>query len=121
MDYVPTKDAAFLLWAKNLLTYVQAHLTAFNIQDSVFQPLLNLNTAWEAAYAKAIDPNRGMVDIAEKNRERKALEKALRGFVKAFLLYSPFVSDKDRNEMQLPVHDTKPTPVPANSTIPLPK
>ena len=118
MDYIPKKDSAFMVWARNLLLYVQANLVAFNIQDTVLQPILVLNTAWEAAYAKALDPNRGPVDIAEKNRAREALEKALRNFVKAFLLYSPFVSDKDRNEMQLPIHDKKPTPVPPPATFP---
>ena len=118
MTLIPTKDAAFAAWIRNLLPYVQAHLTAFNIQDAVFQPLLTLNSAWETAYAKALDPNRGPVDIAEKNRVREALEKELRSFIKAFLLYSPFVSDKERNEMQLPIHDTKPTPVPPPTTFP---
>ncbi|MDR0635844.1 MAG: hypothetical protein LBF87_02045 [Treponema sp.] len=118
MAYVPTKDAAFAAWVKSLLAYVQVHLTAFNIQDAVFQPILALNADWEAAYAKALNPNRGPVDIAEKNRAREALEKALRAFIKAFLLYSPFVSDKERNEMQLPIHDRKPTPVPPPSTFP---
>jgi hypothetical protein len=118
MDYVPKKDSVFEVWVKSLLAYVQAHLTAFNIQDAVFQPLLDLNMAWETAYAKTLDPNKGAVDVADKNRARDTLEKALRSFVKAFLLYSPFVSDTDRDEMQLPIHDTKPTPVPPPATYP---
>jgi hypothetical protein len=118
MDNIPKKDSAFVVWVEILLAYVQAHLTAFNIQDAVFQPLLNLHAAFKAAYEKALDPNRGPVDIAEKNRTRDALEKALRNFIKAFLLYSPFVSDKDRDEMKLPIHDTKPTPIPPPSTFP---
>jgi hypothetical protein len=97
---------------------VQAHLTAFNIQEVVFKPLLDLNADWEAAYAKALDPNKGTVDVADKNRARNALEKAVRAFVKAFLLYSPFVSDKDRDEMQIPIHDTKPTSVSPPTTFP---
>lgn len=59
MAYIPTKDAAFAVWVKSLLTYLQAHLTAFHIQDPVFQPPLNLNLAWEAACAKVLSPNRG--------------------------------------------------------------
>jgi hypothetical protein len=118
MSYVPKKDTAFAVWIASLIAYVQAHLPVFNIQEAVFQPLLDLHTAFKTAYTKALDPNRGPVDIAEKNRAREALEKALRGFVKAFLLYSPFVSDKDRDEMKLPIHDTKPTPTPPPSTYP---
>jgi hypothetical protein len=83
----------------------QAHLlAAFNIQDAVFQPLLALWNAFSTAYAKALNPNRIPVDIAEKNRMRKIFEKELRNFIKAFLEYSPFVSDFERNEMRLPAY-----------------
>jgi hypothetical protein len=118
MDYVPKKDSVFSIWVKMLLAYVQSHLKVFNIQDGVFQPLLDLHTKFEDAYAKSLDPNKGVVDTAEKNRSREVFEKALRSFIKAFLLYSPFVSDKDRDEMQLPVHDTTPTPTPPPTTFP---
>ncbi|MDR1398467.1 MAG: hypothetical protein LBJ41_00895 [Treponema sp.] len=118
MGYIPKKDVDFVIWVKGLIAYVQTHLTVFNIQDGIFQPILDLNTTWEAAYTKAIDPNKGTVDIANKNRAREALEKALRTFIKAFLLYSPFVSDNDRDKMRLPIHDTKPTPVPPPATFP---
>jgi hypothetical protein len=112
-DYIPKKDALFSAWVDSLLLYVQSHLAAFNIQDAVFQPLLALQTAFNNAYAKTLDPNRGRVDTAEKNRTRKAFEKALRDFVKAFLEYSPFVSDHDRDEMRIPIHDATPVPPPA--------
>jgi hypothetical protein len=118
MSYIPKKDAVFVVWEKNLLVYVQDHLASFNIQEAVFQPVLDLQTVFETAYTKALDPNRGTVDVADKNRARAAFEKALRSFVKAFLLYSPFVSDKDRDEMQIPIHDKTPTPVPPPATFP---
>jgi hypothetical protein len=118
MDYIPKKDSEFIAWVKNLLDYVQLYLKEFNILEAVFQPLLVLYAAFEAAYAKYLDPNSGAVDVAEKTRSRKILEKDVRAFVKAFLMYSPFVSDKDRDEMRLPIHDTKPTPTPAPSTYP---
>jgi hypothetical protein len=118
MGYVPIRDAVFADWAKKLLAYVQAHLAAFFIQDVVFNPLLALYAAFETAYNRSLDPNKGAIDTAEKNRARKALEKALRAFIKAFLLYSPFVSDRDRDAMQLPIHDTKPTPAPIPTTFP---
>jgi hypothetical protein len=118
MTNVPGRDADFFDWEKILLAYLQAHLTAFAIQQVVLTPLLALQTEFETAYARYLDPNRGPVDIAEKNRARAAFEKALRDFIKAFLLYSPYVSDKDRDEMGLPIHDTKPTPVPVPTSFP---
>jgi hypothetical protein len=118
MGYVPSKDATFFVWVRSLLTYVQPRLSAFNIQDAAFQPLLGLNTAWEAAYTKSLEPNRGSLDVADKNRTRAALDKALRSFIKAFLLYSPYVSNDDRNEMQIPIQDTKSRAVQPPATIP---
>jgi hypothetical protein len=118
MPFVPKKDVLFKDWASTLILYAQQHLAAFNIQDAVFQPLLASQAAFEAAYTKALDPNRGPVDVAEKNRTRSAFEKALRDFIKAFLEYSPFVSDADRDQMQIPIHDTTHTPVPPPETFP---
>jgi hypothetical protein len=118
MDYVPRKDSAFAVWASVLIAYVRDHLAAFNIQDSIFQALFILYTVFETAYNRTLDANKGVVDIAEKNRARAAFEKALRGFIKAFLLYSPFVSDKDRDEMRIPIHDTTATPTPPPTTYP---
>ncbi|MDR1216815.1 MAG: hypothetical protein LBK25_09050 [Treponema sp.] len=118
MANIPKSYPAFSDWEKNLLTHVQAHLTEFAIQQAVLTPLLALQTEFETAYARSLDPNRGPVDIAERNRARAAFEKALRAFIKAFLQYSPYVSDKDRDEMRIPIHDTTPTPVPVPTTFP---
>jgi hypothetical protein len=118
MPFIPSKDAAFAAWAANMMDITEAQLDEFHVPQDQFTPLKGLHTAFDAAYAKALEPNRGPVDIADKNTARAALEKALRGFIKAFLEYSPYVSDHWRREMGLPVHDTKPTPVPAPSSIP---
>jgi hypothetical protein len=118
MANIPKSNPAFSDWEKNLLTHVQANLTTFAIQPVVLDPLLVLQTEFETAYARALDPNKGSVDIAERNRARAAFEKALRAFIKAFLLYSLYVSDKDRDEMQIPIHDTTPTPTPVPTTFP---
>ncbi|MDR1216484.1 MAG: hypothetical protein LBK25_07370 [Treponema sp.] len=118
MDYIPRRDSVFVGWAKILLGYVQTRLVAFNIPDTIFQVLFALFTAFENAYNRTLDANKGPVDIAEKNRTRAAFEKALRSFIKAFLLYSPFVSDKDRDEMRIPIHDSTATPIPTPTTYP---
>jgi hypothetical protein len=114
----PKGNSAFAEWVKNLLAYMQAHLTEFSIQSAVLTPLLELYAAFLAAYNRALDPNKGPVDVAERNRTRAVFEKALRDFINAFLLYSPFVSDKDWDEMGLPIHDTKPTPTPVPTSFP---
>jgi hypothetical protein len=45
-------------------------------------------------------------------------EKTSRNFVKSNLAYNPKVSDADRENMGIPVHDTKPTPAPDITTRP---
>ncbi|MDR1215689.1 MAG: hypothetical protein LBK25_03300, partial [Treponema sp.] len=82
-NIVPGRDADFFDWEKVLLAYVQIHLTEFVIQQAILTALLGLQTEFEAAYARYLDPNRGPVDVAEKNRTRAAFEKALRDFIKA--------------------------------------
>ncbi|MDR2807697.1 MAG: hypothetical protein LBB43_01670 [Spirochaetaceae bacterium] len=117
-DYVPSKDADFSEWVKLLLLYVQAHLTAFNISSEALQPVLALQIAFDAAYAKTLDPNKGSVDVAEKNRTRQDLTRVLRAFIKGFLLYNPLVSSNDRDKMKIPTHATTHSPVPKPSTFP---
>ncbi|MDR0410465.1 MAG: hypothetical protein LBH75_00625 [Treponema sp.] len=103
---IPKKDSAFAVWSRNLLVYVQAHLAVFCIHKGVIQPLLDLQTTFETAYAKALTPDRDAVDTASKDHARDTFEKALYSFIKAFLLHSPFVSDNDRDEMQILAYDT---------------
>jgi hypothetical protein len=98
MAFVPTKDAEFAAWADNRMGITEAHLEEFPILTS----LKSLHTPFKVAYAKVLDPNRGPVDIADTNNARGVFEKALQGFIKAFLEYSPFVSDHRHRELGLP-------------------
>ncbi|WP_162510929.1 hypothetical protein [Treponema endosymbiont of Eucomonympha sp.] len=117
-DFIPHQDGAFLEWAKTLTSYVAAHLTGFNIQESALAPIQTLLADYQTAYDKAENPNRGKADVLAKNEARDALKAALRTFIKAYLTYNPEVTDVDKESMGLPLHDSTRTPVPAPSTIP---
>ena len=117
-DYIPSKDADFSEWVKLLIQYIQAHLIAFNITAEALQPIITLQAAFEAAYIKTLDPNKGSVDVAEKNRERTQLSKALRTFIKAYIMYNPLVSTNDRDKMSIPNHNASHSPIPKPSTFP---
>jgi hypothetical protein len=117
-DYIPHQDGAFLEWAKTLLTYVNPKLAAFNIPPSVLTPIQTQLTAYETAFKAAQNPNRGKVDVLNKNETKSILESLLRAFIKAYLIYNPAVSDADKESMGLPLHDPTRTPVPPPSTIP---
>jgi hypothetical protein len=117
-DFIPHQDGAFLEWAKNLVAYVTPKLTDFNIPQTALTPIQTQLTAYETAFEAAQNPNRGKIDVLNKNEAKSALESSLRAFIKAYLTYNPAVSDADKESMGLPLHDGTRTPVPPPSTIP---
>jgi hypothetical protein len=116
-DYIPVKEEAFLDWAKNLYAYAAVHYTAWNVPDPT-AALKTLLDAYEAAFAAALNPNRGRVDVLAKKDAKKALKKAVRVYVKAYLINNPLVTDEDRAAMGLPIHKTTRTPVLVPRTVP---
>jgi hypothetical protein len=116
-DYIPSADAAFLAWAQNLTAYVTQHFSAWNIPSpqTVLTPLL---TAFETAFEVCQNPNRGKLDTQKKNEARKGLEKEIRVYNKAYLLYNPAVADDDRTAMGLPVYSGTRHPVQPPTTSP---
>jgi hypothetical protein len=117
-DFIPHQDGAFLEWTKTLLAYVSPKLTAFNIPAETLTPIQGQMTAYETAFEAAQNPNRGKVDVLNKNEAKEALTASLRGFIKGYLTYNPAVSDADKENMGLPLHDGTRTPVPVPATIP---
>jgi hypothetical protein len=116
-DYIPSADGAFLAWAQNLIAYVTLHFAEWNIPtpQTVLTPLL---TAFEAAFQANQNPNRGKLDTQKKNETRKSLEKELRAYNKAYLLYNPAVTNDDRTAMGLPIYTGGRSPVQAPTTSP---
>jgi hypothetical protein len=120
-DYIPVNDGKFLTWVKNLIAYVIVHATAWGLSPTAWAKIEPMITEYENAYNKAQDANRGKADTALKNETRDALKKEVRVFVKGFLEYNPAVTNDDRERMGLPIHDTKPTPVPDPNSVPVPQ
>ena len=117
-DYIPHSDGAFLEWARTLIAYVIAHLLAFNIPQDALPPIQALLSAYETAFTAAQNPNRGKVDVLNKNETRNALKAALRTFVKAYLTFNPAVTNVDKESMGLPLYDGTRTPAPVPTTMP---
>jgi hypothetical protein len=70
-DYIPHQDGAFLEWVKTLSAYITPKLTAFNIPSSALTPIQTELTAYETAFEAAQNPNRGKVDVLNKNEARE--------------------------------------------------
>jgi hypothetical protein len=117
-DYIPHSDGAFLEWAKTLIAYVTPKLSNFIIPQTAVTPIQGLLTAYETAFTAVQNPNRGKVDVLNKNETKEALTEVLRTFIKGYLTYNPAVTDADKENMGLPLHDGTRTPTSAPTTIP---
>jgi hypothetical protein len=116
--FIPGPDAAFHSWQGNLMSKVPARAAELNIPADAVTALQTLQTQWEAAYALAEDPaTRTSITVKAKQKARKTYEAALRGFVRAYLTYNPLVSDADRGDLELPVHKTTRSTIPAPTEL----
>jgi hypothetical protein len=117
-DYIPRSNEKFLEWSATLINYAVANKLRFQITDEVLEQIQYLKDAYENAFHKAQEPNRGKVDVLLKNETRQELEKLLRQFVKSYLVYNPQANDEDKIKMGLPLHNKKPSPIPPPNTRP---
>ncbi|MDR3234395.1 MAG: hypothetical protein LBT46_12170 [Planctomycetaceae bacterium] len=114
-NYIPSRDADFDTFFKNLYQYV-GERTGGNVPQWTFIPgtaTSELNDAyslWETAYAAVKMPHTSVETLA-KNEAREAGEKVIRSFVNQYLRFPP-VTDEDRLAMDIPNRDTSHTPVP---------
>jgi hypothetical protein len=120
-DYLALIDAAFNLWFKIMVQYVNEKCTGAmpawtHIPQAVLTAIADMYAAWYTAYAAVLKPHTP-VETEAKNDAKKAAKKAIRLFVNQYLRFPP-VTDEDRTAMGIPNHDTHPTPVPVPSDIP---
>jgi hypothetical protein len=117
-DYIPRGDAVFLEFAKNLYAYALDNFGRWSVptpQTELGGPL----ETFEAKFQAAQNPNRGKVDVLNKNESRAALEKAVRVYCKAYVLYNPKVTDEDRERMGLPIYTGGRGPVNVPDSVPV--
>jgi hypothetical protein len=113
MNYIPAKDADFNVFFKKIRDYVTQKTTGAqpewtHIPADAVAELQGAYSAWETAYTKTLGEHSSQ-DTKEKQRVRKESESVLRRFVQNYL-YDPPVSPYDRDEMDVPNHDTVRTP-----------
>ncbi|MDR2792647.1 MAG: hypothetical protein LBB61_03140 [Treponema sp.] len=115
-EYIPTQDAKFDPFFKNVNDYVDQQCTEnpprwTHIPEAARTELAGAYADWHAAWLVTLKPHTAQ-ETAEKNRVRASSEKTLRAFVKAYLRYHPAVTNEDRDNMGIPNDDTIRTPVP---------
>jgi len=120
INYIPVKDSDFDIWQKNIVAQVTANQVAWGIPAAIVASINAPKTLWETKYAPTTNPQTcTSAQTQAKNDARKAYESFLRKLVDGALLYNPMVSDEQRREMRLHVHDKKPSPAPVPTSWPL--
>ncbi|MEI7596513.1 MAG: hypothetical protein WCK02_12250 [Bacteroidota bacterium] len=120
--YVPRSDADFNDWQKNLLTIVVANAATWGIPTPELTAINTLQTQFASAYAvggKGQRNTRTILLTSTKIDARKALEKALRIFIKRFLILNPAVSNAQRINMHITVPNNTRTLTKITSDTPL--
>jgi hypothetical protein len=118
-NYIPRNDSKFNTWVINLLSYIASHSMNWGLPPDLLMKLNERLDRWKTAFAAAENPEtRTKASVKTKTEVRKTFEAEVRVAVKAYITYNPAVTDGDRENMALPIHDTKPTPVPAPTERP---
>jgi hypothetical protein len=118
-DYIPRNDADFNLLQDNIYVTVSINATKWLIPEQSITAFDNERGRWNSAYSKYTDPSKRTPGVTqEKNDARKDYEAVLRPFIQGQLMHNPKVTDADRRNMGLPVHDRTPTPAPPPSSRP---
>jgi hypothetical protein len=120
-DYIPTKDADFDAWFRNLCAYIVLKVMGEkvvwpHIPTAAVEELLAALKVWHEAYEAVLKPHTP-VETEAKNDARKAAEAVIRPFKRRYLDDLP-VTDEDRRAMGTPIHDGTRTPDKEPDTVP---
>jgi hypothetical protein len=119
-NFIPRQDADFLRWQTNFLTVLGKNLTRLGFPNETYQELLGLSTTFSDDFTLADSPEtRTKATVQMKNDARKALEQRLRETIAEYLTHNHLLTDADRDNMGLPIHDTKLTMTPLPTDMPV--
>ena len=112
-DYMPKKESVLHPWGKNLVKVTGARGTQWQIPAAATQKLSTSFNFYDGKYQIAIDPaTRTPAAVQDKNDAKKTFIGDARIYCKGYLLYNQLLTNADRDLLQLPIPDKKPTPVP---------
>jgi hypothetical protein len=115
--YIPGADRQLIDWAANFNKQVAAHATTWNITETEVADLNAAETLFADLHALVDSPAKTKTLVEQKNEARKNLVKLIRALVD-FKLKNPIITNANRVELGLPVHDTTRTPIPTPTTRP---
>jgi hypothetical protein len=116
-DYIPQSDSKLVDWSANFCTKVSAKASIWGIPSEEVTVVQNASTLFASLHAQADSPSKTSVIVATKNAARKELVEKIRAMVN-FRLKNPVITDAERIELGLHVHDTKPSTIKPPHTRP---
>jgi hypothetical protein len=118
-DLFPRKDADLLQWAVSFLAALVKIYERTGFPKTVYDQLVTLKNTFSAKLQIADAPEtRTAPTIRDKNDARKALETSLRQNIGEYLTRNHLVTDVDRANLGLPIHNTTRTPAPVADKAP---
>jgi hypothetical protein len=119
IKYLPNGDVPFLNWSNRFIKNLAPLLERLGFPPATYELLVALKNTFSTALETATNSTtRTSGTIAAKNDARKAFEKELRVDVQRYLVHNPDVTNKDREDLGLPVYKTTHTPVPVPTQVP---
>ncbi|MDR1171835.1 MAG: hypothetical protein LBL24_05205 [Bacteroidales bacterium] len=116
-DYIPRKDSELVPWGDNFNSKVAANTSQWGIPPNEVADLQNAYDIFVPLQKKADSPGRTAVITAEKNAARKNYIGLIRTMA-GFRLKNPVITDAERIDMGLRVHDDTPTTITVPKTRP---
>ena len=116
--YIPAKDALFATWLENFSTLLTAAPATYGLTAPDATAVDAVNTAFQAAYALAIDPpTRTSVTVADKDAARASAEAVVRPFA-VTISRNAAVTDGNKTAIGVTVPSVTPTPIPPPANAP---
>ena len=110
-DYIPLRESEFYPWAKNLVKVTATRGLEWQIPATATQKLNASFAFYDEKYQAAISPaSRTAAVVQDKNDARKTFIRDVRDYCRGYLLYNRALTNADRDMLQLPIPDRKPTP-----------
>jgi hypothetical protein len=116
-DYVPQSDSKLVDWSANFCTKVSEKAPIWGVPYEEITVVQNASSLFASLHVQADSPSKTSVIVTAKNAARKDLVEKIRAMVN-FRLKNPIITDAERIELGLHVHDTKPSTIKPPHTRP---
>jgi hypothetical protein len=116
---IPSGEWKFLAWTNNLLIGLLPLAEKLGYPPADYELLVALKNTFATALNTAnTAATRTSGTIQAKNDAHKALDKAVRQFLREYITYNHALTNQERQDLELPLHDGTRTPILPPTTSP---